>query len=184
MVKRCLDTSSPFGIVLIREGSEVAPRNGEPQELSICGVGTFAEIREASKYVDGRWDLLTVGTGRFVVREVIADREPYLVGEVEELDDARGRRGGRPRSSSRASPAGSSTISGSSSRGTARTWSRSTSRSRSRSATDDADDDEETGGSDRPAEAVASTTGRPAAGRPSWPRRSASPTTRHSSRSC
>ena len=90
MVKRCLDESSPFGIVLIREGSEMAPRNGATQELSICVVGTFAEIREASKYVDGRWDLLTVGTGRFVVREVIADREPYLVGEVEELGDALG----------------------------------------------------------------------------------------------
>jgi uncharacterized protein len=90
MVKRCLDTSSPFGIVLIREGREVAPRTGTTQELSICVVGTFAEIREASKYVDGRWDLLTVGTGRFVVREVIADREPYLLGEVEELGDALG----------------------------------------------------------------------------------------------
>jgi Lon protease-like protein len=87
MVRRCLDTSTPFGIVLIREGSEVAPRDGGPQELSISGVGTFAEIREASKYVDGRWDLLTVGTGRFIVRQVIADQEPYLVGEVEELDD-------------------------------------------------------------------------------------------------
>jgi Lon protease-like protein len=87
MVRRCLDTSTPFGIVLIRQGSEVAPRDGTAQELSISGVGTFAEIREASKYVDGRWDLLTVGTGRFVVRQVIADLEPYLVGEVEELDD-------------------------------------------------------------------------------------------------
>src|SRR6478735_695290 len=87
MVRRCLDTSTPFGIVLIRQGSEVAPRDGHSQELSISGVGTFAEIREASKYVDGRWDLLTVGTGRFVVRQVIADQEPYLVGEVDELDD-------------------------------------------------------------------------------------------------
>ena len=87
MVRRCLDTSTPFGIVLIRQGSEVAPRHGGSQELSISGVGTFAEIREASKYVDGRWDLLTVGTGRFVVRQVIADQEPYLVGEVDELDD-------------------------------------------------------------------------------------------------
>ena len=87
MVRRCLDTSTPFGIVLIRQGSEVGPRGGQSQELSISGVGTFAEIREASKYVDGRWDLLTVGTGRFVVRQVIADQEPYLVGEVDELDD-------------------------------------------------------------------------------------------------
>jgi len=90
MVKRCLDTASPFGVVLLREGSEVAPPNGGEQELTISGVGTFAEIREASKYVDGRWDLLTVGVGRFVVREVIADAEPYLMAEVDALDDEPG----------------------------------------------------------------------------------------------
>ncbi len=87
MVRRCLDTSTPFGVVLIRQGSELAPRAGGEREISISGIGTFAEIREASKYLDGRWDLLTVGTGRFVVRQVIADQEPYLVGEVDELDD-------------------------------------------------------------------------------------------------
>ena len=42
MVRHCLDTSSPFGVVLIREGSEVAPRDGSrPQELAIAGVGTL-----------------------------------------------------------------------------------------------------------------------------------------------
>ncbi|MEO5964163.1 MAG: LON peptidase substrate-binding domain-containing protein [Candidatus Limnocylindrales bacterium] len=87
MVRRCLDTSTPFGVVLIREGSEVAPRDGRAQELALSSVGTFAEIREASKYLDGRWDLLTVGTGRFVVREVIADLEPYLLANVDELED-------------------------------------------------------------------------------------------------
>jgi hypothetical protein len=64
MVRRCLDTSAPFGVVLIREGSEVA-----------------------SKFADGRWDLLVVGTGRFTVLDVDADAEPYLVAEVEPLPD-------------------------------------------------------------------------------------------------
>ena len=90
MVKRCLDTSTPFGVVLIREGSEVAPGDGEERELAISGIGTFAEIREASSYLDGRWDLLTVGVGRFVVREVIPDVEPYLLAEVDALDDELG----------------------------------------------------------------------------------------------
>jgi uncharacterized protein len=87
MVRRCLDTSSPFGVVLIREGSELAPRDGAEHELAISGIGTFAEIREANKYADGRWDLLTVGVGRFVVREVLPDVAPYLVAEVEALGD-------------------------------------------------------------------------------------------------
>ena len=87
MVRRCLDASAPFGVVLIREGSEVAPRTGNGTDLAIAGVGTFAEIREASKYADGRWDLLIVGTGRFTVLEVDPSTEPYLVAEVEPLDD-------------------------------------------------------------------------------------------------
>jgi hypothetical protein len=91
MVRRCLDTSSPFGVVLIREGSEVAPVAGEAQDLSLAGMGTFAEIREASRFADGRWRLLVVGGGRFLVREVHAEREPYLVAEVEPLSDEVGR---------------------------------------------------------------------------------------------
>ena len=92
MVRRCLDSSSPFGVVLIREGSEVAPPSGTSQELAIAGVGTFAEIREASKHADGRWDVLAVGTARFLVREVHTEIAPYLVADVEPYPGrARGR---------------------------------------------------------------------------------------------
>jgi Lon protease-like protein len=90
MVKRCLDTSAPFGVVLIREGSEVAPHDGTSQELSIAGVGTFAEIREASRYADGRWDVLAVGIARFLVRDVRTDLEPYLVADVDPYPDEPG----------------------------------------------------------------------------------------------
>ena len=90
MVRRCLDASAPFGVVLIREGSEVAPVDGQTQELAIAGIGTFAEIREASRYADGRWDLLVVGTSRFLVLEVHADREPYLVADVHPYPDEPG----------------------------------------------------------------------------------------------
>jgi len=93
MVRRCLDMSMPFGVVLLREGSEVAPATGTEREIAIAGVGTFAEIREASRFPDGRWSLLVVGGGRFLVRDVDADREPYLVAEVEPLDDEIGRPG-------------------------------------------------------------------------------------------
>ncbi|HEY6609081.1 MAG TPA: LON peptidase substrate-binding domain-containing protein [Candidatus Limnocylindria bacterium] len=90
MVRRCVDESVPFGVVLIHEGSELAPRGGRPQELAIASVGTFAEIREASRYADGRWELLTVGAGRFVIETVKTGVEPYLVADVEPLDDAVG----------------------------------------------------------------------------------------------
>ncbi len=90
MVRRCLDSNSPFGVVLIREGSEVEPRGGTSQELAIAGVGTLAEIREASKYADGRWDVLAVGTARFLVREVHTEIAPYLVADVDPYPDEPG----------------------------------------------------------------------------------------------
>jgi len=87
LVRHCLDTSSPFGVVLIRDGHEVAPRDGSVRPLSIAGVGTVAEIREAGRLPDGRWDLLVVGTARFLVREVRTDLAPYLVAEADAYPD-------------------------------------------------------------------------------------------------
>jgi uncharacterized protein len=87
MVRHCLDTSTPFGIVLIRDGSEVLRDGDGEQEVSICAVGTLAEIREASRFSDGRWRLLVVGDRRFVVRQVYPDREAYLVADVDVLED-------------------------------------------------------------------------------------------------
>ncbi len=83
LVRHCLDASTPFGVVLIREGLEVLPASGQPAELSLASVGTFAEIREASRYSDGRWDIQVVGTGRFDVRSVDTEAQLYLVAEVE-----------------------------------------------------------------------------------------------------
>ncbi len=90
LVRHCLDTASPFGVVMIREGSEVAPSNGERHELSIAAVGTLAEIREANRYPDGRWDLLVVGSRRFVVVDVDGDVAPYIMAEVDPIDDEAG----------------------------------------------------------------------------------------------
>jgi len=80
MIARCLETQTPFGVVLIRDGREVGGG-----QLSIAGVGTFAAIRESEKLPDGRYEVLAVGVGRFAVREVDTDREPYLVATVEPL---------------------------------------------------------------------------------------------------
>ncbi len=55
--------------------------------LSLAGVGAFAEIRQAGRYPDGRYDLLAAGTGRFAIESVDAGSEPYLMAEVTPLDD-------------------------------------------------------------------------------------------------
>jgi Lon protease-like protein len=80
MVRHCLESSSPFGVVLIRNGREVGTG-----AISFTGIGTIAEIRDAGAYDDGRYDLLVVGTRRFEIRRVLSGRRPYLVAEVDVL---------------------------------------------------------------------------------------------------
>jgi Lon protease-like protein len=98
MTRRCLDSGEPFGVVLIRDGHEV----GTKGVATLAGVGAFAEIREAGRYPDGRYDLLAAATGRFAIESVDAQREPYLMAEVTPLDDEVGDEGRAERLAARA----------------------------------------------------------------------------------
>ena len=82
LVRDCIDGSMPFGIVLIRDGREVGGGS-----LSFSAIGTLAEIRQAGRYPDGRYDLLVVGTGRFAIEDVTAGEELYLIADATVLDD-------------------------------------------------------------------------------------------------
>ncbi len=82
MVGRCIDRGEPFGVVLIRQGREVGPLDGR-----IARVGTTAIIREAGRYPDGRYDLMTVGGRRFRIHDVETGPEPYLTADVRYLDE-------------------------------------------------------------------------------------------------
>jgi len=86
LVRHCLDTGVPFGVVLIRDGREVGARG----IATLAGVGAFAEIRRAGRYPDGRFDLLAAATGRFAIESVDAMKAPYLVADVTPLDDELG----------------------------------------------------------------------------------------------
>ena len=82
LVRHCIDSSMPFGIVLIRDGREVGGGS-----LSFSAIGTLAEIRQAGRYPDGRYDLLVVGTGRFAIEDVTVGEELYLIADATVLDD-------------------------------------------------------------------------------------------------
>lgn len=88
MVNRCIERGEPFGVVLLREGSEVGPLRGQ-----VAAVGTTAAIRRAGTYPDGRLDILTVGQQRFRLEGVDNVSEPYLVGQVSLLDEPTGPEG-------------------------------------------------------------------------------------------
>jgi Lon protease-like protein len=92
MVRRCLDTSEPFGIVLIRRGSETDPPRSGLGPLTLAGMGTFAEIREADLLPDGRWNLLVVGSGRFWIRHLARGSAAALEADVEPVADEPGDR--------------------------------------------------------------------------------------------
>lgn len=83
MMRDCEEEGTSFGVVAIREGvAAFGPATPHP-------VGTLAQLRRVEKLDDGRYNLLVVGASRFRVVGV-STRKPYLVGEVEYLQDADG----------------------------------------------------------------------------------------------
>jgi len=83
MMHDCEEEGTSFGVVAIREGVEViGPATPHP-------VGTLAQLRKVEKLEDGRYNLLVVGASRFRIVGLSTQR-PYLVGEVEYLQDTDG----------------------------------------------------------------------------------------------
>lgn len=86
LIRRCIERQRPFGIVLIRGGTEVGT-SAEPYD-----VGTEAKIVAESRLPDGRSYIVTRGERRFALEALIADAEPYLMGQVRFLEEPDGDR--------------------------------------------------------------------------------------------
>ena len=71
-----------FGVIAIRKGREV----GADGITGLYEVGCVATVRQITSRADGRFDLATVGTGRFRLIRV-DDSLPYFQGEIELLKD-------------------------------------------------------------------------------------------------
>ncbi len=80
LVRRCTEEHLPFGVVLIREGSEVGG-GAVPFE-----VGTTARIARIRRAANERLLVVAVGEQRFRILDT-NDRGPYLAGDVEMLTD-------------------------------------------------------------------------------------------------
>lgn len=77
-----------FGVVALTRGVEV--RSSEFQDTAqLAEVGTIAEIVQVHRYDDGACDLLTVGSRRFRIRQLVTDA-PYPRAAVEYLDEPEG----------------------------------------------------------------------------------------------
>ena|GEM_PF-117484 len=74
MISECLNENRPFGIVLF-DGS------------AIRSVGCMAKITEVTRrYDDGRMDIITEGTDRFVIHEIVQEKA-YMEARVVFFDD-------------------------------------------------------------------------------------------------
>lgn len=81
MIAFCSENEKEFGVVLIKEGTEV----GEP--ATPFEVGTMARIVGIDRLEDGRMNIVTVGTRRFRLVNFSPDKESYIVGDIEPLPD-------------------------------------------------------------------------------------------------
>ena len=78
MIGHCLEKGEPFGVVLIRSGSEV----GDPAQP--FDIGTTARIVHVQRLAEGRLNIIARGGQRFRTLSLLPQR-PYLVGQVELL---------------------------------------------------------------------------------------------------
>ncbi len=78
MVSACLRDQSPFGVLQIRDGSEVG-------QASTWDVGTLAHISDWYQGSDGILGVTAVGDQRFRVRSTERREDGLLVGEAELL---------------------------------------------------------------------------------------------------
>lgn len=77
MIGECVKDQLPFGVVLIKSGSEVGPG------ASIYRVGTSAHITRVERLGEGRLNITTLGYSRFRILNV-NKQKPYLTGLVED----------------------------------------------------------------------------------------------------
>jgi Lon protease-like protein len=77
MIRMCLETRQPFGVVLIRHGLEAFGPLAEPNY-----IGCTARILETQPLEDGRMNIVALGQKRFRILSLDYD-QPYLVGKVE-----------------------------------------------------------------------------------------------------
>ena len=79
-----------FGIVALHKGTILGWPGTGHAEPEFVDVGTLAEILDVTSYADGASDLLTVGSRRFRIRELVTEGTPYLRARVDWLEELDG----------------------------------------------------------------------------------------------
>jgi Lon protease-like protein len=85
MVSRCMREDAPFGVVLIRAGSDTWRPGGAGPEL--FQIGTQARIIDFNQLGNGRLGVTVRGERKFRIREVSEQPDHLLVGRVSYLPE-------------------------------------------------------------------------------------------------
>jgi Lon protease-like protein len=80
MINRCLDEDLAFGVLLIKEGSEVGAPAVSHQ------IGTAARIVDVARAEDGRMNIIVMGVTRFKLLEPFTQRS-YTTGRIQIIPD-------------------------------------------------------------------------------------------------
>ncbi len=72
LIRKCVDTNEPFGVVLAQDEEPDRPFD----------VGTSARVTEIKKMPDGRLNIVTLGEERFRLHDWRESEDGYLIGDV------------------------------------------------------------------------------------------------------
>lgn len=78
MIGECIEARKPFGVVLIKKGTEALGPLADPHV-----VGCVAQITQVQRLGEGRMNIAAIGLERFRILS-LERNAPYLVGQVEE----------------------------------------------------------------------------------------------------
>ncbi len=85
MIRECLATDRFFGVILAKSKRAQAPNVADLVRDDIYNIGTTAHIQAIENLNDGRMNLITIGQDRFVVKNIQASADDFLIGQVEPL---------------------------------------------------------------------------------------------------
>lgn len=90
LVRYCLDTAQPFGVVRIRRGTEVGMDWTPDQVDRLCTVGTLCRLEQVNEQPDGAFYVVARGLDRFRLCRLVTG-DPWPAAQVEVLQtDAEG----------------------------------------------------------------------------------------------
>ena len=81
MIENALESETGFGVVLIREGTEVH-QDGDESSPAIFETGTLASIIDSNRLPDRRFQILAEGGAKFRVLSTWQQDDHLLVGQV------------------------------------------------------------------------------------------------------